>query len=318
MDSEFRTSTLEVPIARSVEQANWRTRNLGALLFGATDRCVRDKLKVMQAGGFPMLSEAQLALFHHLDPAGMRLTTLAAQANLTKQSMIELVDRAAAMGFVERRLDLEDRRAKEVHLTADGMRVLASLRKAVTIAESGVAAVFGIAFFEEAKRTLARYADRSETLSTLQRSSSQADDAWRLSNIARLFSMSARRFSREALEVAHDHGWQRVTEVLLALFRNLDLDGSRLTDVAAKARMTKQSMRELVDRAESLGLVTRRPDPTDKRAKLIAFTTEGLQMLEVMRGGLLLAEDHFGEKAGPAFTAVLKDKLLDYATRSVS
>ena len=303
-------SAIERSATRLPAQAHWRTDNLGALLFAATGRCVRDKLRVMHADSFPMLSDAQLTLFHHLDPAGMRLTALAVQANLTKQSMIELVDRAVAMGLVERRPDPSDRRAKAVHLTSGGMRVLASLREAVAAAEDGVRSAFGAAFFAEAKRLLGGYAGQSAE------SAHCSEDAWRTYNMGRLFSMSARRFSREALEVAQDCGWNKVSELSLALFRNLDLEGSRLTDVAARARMTKQSMRELVDRAERLGLVARAPDRADRRAKIIAFTAEGLAMLDDMRDGLALAEARFGTQTGSAFTAVLKAKLLDYATRS--
>ena len=87
-----------------------------------------------------------------------------------------------------------------------------------------------------------------------------------------MLALASRRFARDALKVVHQHGWREVNEVLLALFRNLDLQGTRLTDLAARAQMTKQSMRELVDRAEKLGLVAREPDSLDRRAKTIVFS----------------------------------------------
>jgi DNA-binding MarR family transcriptional regulator len=52
-------------------------------------------------------------------------------------------------------------------------------------------------------------------------------------------------------------------------------DGSRLTDLATQARMTRPAMAELVDDLERLGMVERRADPTDGRAKLICLTEEG-------------------------------------------
>lgn len=55
----------------------------------------------------------------------------------------------------------------------------------------------------------------------------------------------------------------------------LDREGTRLTDLADRLQMTKQSAGELVDRMEEAGFVERRPDPTDGRAKLVCFTPKG-------------------------------------------
>jgi DNA-binding MarR family transcriptional regulator len=52
-------------------------------------------------------------------------------------------------------------------------------------------------------------------------------------------------------------------------------DGSRLTDLATQARMTRPAMAELVDDLQRLGIVERKPDPTDRRAKLICLTEQG-------------------------------------------
>lgn len=296
-----------LPIVAPVDDA-WRTRNLGALLFAATDRCVHDKLRTLGADGF-VLSKAQLALFHHLDGAGTRLTELAARANLTKQSMIELVDRAEATGLVERRPDPADGRAKTVHLTIAGAPMLASLGRGIAAAEERVREAFGAVFFDEVRRKLGSYAAAG-----LSSRLPGVDDERGSANIARLFALAARRFARQALAEACVRSDEPIAEVFLNLFRNLDLDGGRLTDIASRARMTKQSMRELVDRAEMLDLVGRRPDPADRRAKLIAFTARGLSMLEDLRHGVAAADDRFDREAGTIFTARLKRRLLAYIT----
>src|SRR5512141_1983646 len=56
---------------------------------------------------------------------------------------------------------------------------------------------------------------------------------------------------------------------------HIKADGSRLTELAAAARMTLPAMSELVDDLQRLGIVERRPDPTDRRAKLICLTDAG-------------------------------------------
>ncbi len=60
-----------------------------------------------------------------------------------------------------------------------------------------------------------------------------------------------------------------------AVFAQITADGSRLSDLARGANMTPQAMGELVDELEKMQYVVRRPDPTDRRAKLIVLTEKG-------------------------------------------
>ena len=53
--------------------------------------------------------------------------------------------------------------------------------------------------------------------------------------------------------------------------------GSRLTELAQPAQMTKPAMLELVDALERGGYVERHPDPVDRRAKLIRLTSRGVE-----------------------------------------
>jgi DNA-binding MarR family transcriptional regulator len=60
-----------------------------------------------------------------------------------------------------------------------------------------------------------------------------------------------------------------------AVFAQIRPEGSRLSDLARGANMTPQSMGEIVDELEELGYVERRPDPGDRRAKLVTLTARG-------------------------------------------
>jgi DNA-binding MarR family transcriptional regulator len=60
-----------------------------------------------------------------------------------------------------------------------------------------------------------------------------------------------------------------------AVFQHIEAGGSRLTDLAERAQITKQSMGYLVDDLEQRGYVERRPDPSDRRAALISLTDRG-------------------------------------------
>ncbi len=294
--------------------AAWRGSNAGRMLFSATDRFVREKLRAVHESGFDAVTEAQLALFQNLDLHGTRLTTLSARAGMTKQAMLELVDKAEARGFVERQPDPDDRRAKTVVFTPAGMGMLDHLRRGVAVAEERMALATGAEFLAEFKARLTAYVDAGH------RPAAPAGDlrmswdnaAWRLESVGRVLISSTGRFTRDMLHVAHGNGAGSVAEVHLALFRNLDLGGTRLTEIAVRARMTKQAMLELVDKCEAHGFVERLPDPGDGRAKIVMFTPAGLQMLDCLRGGVAAAERRMAAATGHAFVASMKTRLAAY------
>ncbi len=64
-----------------------------------------------------------------------------------------------------------------------------------------------------------------------------------------------------------------------AVFAQIGPEGSRLTELARGANMSPQAMGELVDELEELGYVVRRPDPRDRRAKLITLTDRGRECI---------------------------------------
>ena len=99
-----------------------------------------------------------------------------------------------------------------------------------------------------------------------------------------------------------------------AVFAQIDPDGSRLTDLARRANITAQAMGELVDELEDLGYVTRGPDPTDRRAKLIVLTPRGRAAVEAGKQTIVGIEARIDEILGKEGHALLREllaKLLD-------
>ena len=76
-------------------------------------------------------------------------------------------------------------------------------------------------------------------------------------------------------------GYTDIQTAAHTVFENIDRDGTRLTELAARADMTHQSMGELVATLEERGYVVRRPDPTDGRARLVCLTAKGKQLTRI-------------------------------------
>lgn len=86
-------------------------------------------------------------------------------------------------------------------------------------------------------------------------------------------------------------------------------EGSRLTDLAQQAQVTKQTASILVAALEGQGLVERVPDPADGRARLIRFTRKGRAAAEQARALVLGVEHGWEEHLGPELTASLREAL---------
>src|SRR5215207_7111589 len=70
----------------------------------------------LSAAGFDDITPAQARVFQRIAPGGSRLTDLAAQAGIMKQSAGFLVDQLERTGYVERVPDPADRRARLVRV----------------------------------------------------------------------------------------------------------------------------------------------------------------------------------------------------------
>src|SRR5918997_949711 len=64
-----------------------------------------------------------------------------------------------------------------------------------------------------------------------------------------------------------------------AVFEYLDETGTTVSQLAGRARMTKQAMAELVEHLETHGYVVRRPNPSDGRSKLVVPTERGREVV---------------------------------------
>jgi DNA-binding MarR family transcriptional regulator len=93
------------------------------------------------------------------------------------------------------------------------------------------------------------------------------------------------------------------------VFGNIDPDGSRLTDLADRAGMTKQSVGEVTSDLEQRGYVERVPDPADGRAKIIRLTDRGREAQAMGRDLIEDIERDWAERVGTEHVAALRTAL---------
>ena len=95
--------------------------------------------------------------------------------------------------------------------------------------------------------------------------------------------------------------------------RHLALEGSRLTELAQRANMSKQAMGKLVEQSEAWGLVSRVADARDARARRIVFTPDGLNWLRAFEQAVAQAETELRVAVGAEVATVIAIGLEAYA-----
>ncbi len=147
---------------------------------------------------------------------------------------------------------------------------------------------------------------------------------WRQAHIGHWLSLALQRFDARVLSLM-----SRNEDVPLALSnlaargclsashihitRHLALEGSRLTELARRAGVTKQAMGKLVEQCEAWGLVDRMADPRDARARRIVFTPVGLAWLQAFGEAVAQAQDELREAVGVEIATVMAMGLEAYA-----
>jgi DNA-binding MarR family transcriptional regulator len=91
----------------------------------------------------------------------------------------------------------------------------------------------------------------------------------------------------------------------------LDDRGTRVSVLAERAQITKQSMAELVAHLERHGYVERVPDPADRRAKLVRATARGREVFRIAREFVAELERDWTERLGEQKMRTLRALLVE-------
>jgi DNA-binding MarR family transcriptional regulator len=108
-------------------------------------------------------------------------------------------------------------------------------------------------------------------------------------------------------------GYDDLNPAHIGLFRYPTLDQLRPTEVARQMHITKQSVNDLLGDLEERGYITRQPDPTDGRARIIRLTTKGRRLETVIKAQARAAELEIAEHLGPRRFAQLQSALTEFA-----
>ena len=129
-------------------------------------------------------------------------------------------------------------------------------------------------------------------------------------DLARMLLEASRTLGAEVVASLDERGFPDARPGHAAVFMHIDRRwGTRLTDLARRARMTKQGMMLVVDDLENRGYVRRVPDPEDARAKVVRLTARGRRFVAEARRAVAAVEARTRRELGERRYEALRDSL---------
>ena len=133
-------------------------------------------------------------------------------------------------------------------------------------------------------------------------------------HLAHLLSDVKEVVIRELYVRLYEGGYDDIRQAHGCVFRFVDIEeGSRLTDLAERAGMTKQAVGELVTDLQALGYVERVPDPSDGRAKIVRLTERGREAHRAALEAFAAIESDWAERLGERRVGELRELLEEIA-----
>ncbi len=132
-------------------------------------------------------------------------------------------------------------------------------------------------------------------------------------NVGILFRLLHQEVVQRVSSGIADVGFEDIRPAHTAVFQHIEADGSRLTDLAERAQITKQSMGYLVDYLEQHGYLERRPDPNDRRVTLICLTDRGWAQIQAALATIATLEDEWTHELGAKPMQQLRKLLIQLA-----
>jgi DNA-binding MarR family transcriptional regulator len=127
--------------------------------------------------------------------------------------------------------------------------------------------------------------------------------------LIRLLDVTFDEFSEELQRRIEAAGYTDLRPGHGCVFGTIDPEGSRLTDLAERAHMTKQTVGEAANDLEQRGYVERVPDPSDGRAKIIRLTARGREAHAIGSAMIDELERDWAQRFGEERIAALRDAL---------
>jgi DNA-binding MarR family transcriptional regulator len=119
-------------------------------------------------------------------------------------------------------------------------------------------------------------------------------------NVGLLLFIPYRAMETRVFAALAEAGFDDFTPAQARVMQRIGPEGTRLTELAEAAQVSKQTASFLVDQLERAGYVRRTPDPSDARARLVRIADRGRAALPIAAAAVAAVEAewraHLGDR----------------------
>jgi len=128
--------------------------------------------------------------------------------------------------------------------------------------------------------------------------------------IGLLLRLVYQSYSQEIEAALREAGFDDVRPTAGNVFPFVPPEGITVSALAERARVRKQTMTQAVEQLERAGYVERRPNPRDRRSRLVFLTERGASVPPVTHAAAEGVEGRWAELTSPEELEALRDSLL--------
>ena len=132
--------------------------------------------------------------------------------------------------------------------------------------------------------------------------------------IGLLLRLVYQNYAQDIDAALRDAGFGDIRPAHANVFPFVPPEGISVSELAALARVRKQTMAGAVDQLERMGYVERRQNPDDGRSRLVSLTERGASVKPVTHATAALVETRWAELTSPEELESLRASLLRLLT----
>jgi len=132
--------------------------------------------------------------------------------------------------------------------------------------------------------------------------------------IGLLLRLAYQHYAQDIDAALREAGFDDIRPAHANVFPFVPAEGIPVSELAELARVRKQTMAQAVEQLERMGYVERRPNPRDRRSRLVFLTERGESVRPITHGAAERVEERWAELISPKELEGLRASLLHLLT----
>lgn len=277
-----------MPLSLSLDRAAVLARfnrNLARHIIGVAQALNERLTQQCADAGHTGIKPACMPILAQIDIEGTRSIDIATRCGITPQAAGQIVNELEQLGYIKRKPDVEDKRAKRLILTTRGRKLCADAAQLSTRIDQQLVDAIGSAALTECKRSSAQLYQRLLGPDAAAESGPYY--------FGQCLAGLATYCEQALMELDRSAGHLRLKMSFSQVLIHSSPYGSLINDLAKINNVSKQAISQIVKELEELGYVERKQNPEDARSSKIFLTEYGFKLIQDSVANFSALEERF-------------------------